>query len=181
MRRPWENRGRSGMKGKQNQQKDQKLSAVKQNTSPPNFQQRQQQQQQQCGDQDGRGRGRGRRGKRGGRKNNQQQLGANEAQQPQYDSSQVAGPSNYQQPPPPTTQWVPAPTQQTVPYNPYLDPANPYAPGPRDMGYFASRIMAGQLLPPVPTANPLNSTWPTFGKPLDLARPPPLTPSIQTP
>src|SRR5258708_25773735 len=126
MRRPWENRGRSGMKGKQNQQKDQKLSAVKQNTSPPNFQQQQQPQQQQCGDQDGRGRGRGRQRKRGGRKNNQQQLGANEAQRPQYDPSQVAGPSNYQQLPPPTHQSVPAPVQQQVAYNPYLDPTNPY-------------------------------------------------------
>src|SRR5258708_16331055 len=181
MRRPWENRGRSGMKGKQNQQKDQKLSAVKQNTSPPNFQQQQQPQQQQCGDQDGRGRGRGRRGKRGGRKNNQQQLGANEAQQPQQpqqDYSQVAGPSNYQQPP--TTQWVSAPTQQTVPFNPYLDPSNPYAPGPRDMGYFASRIMAGRPLPPVPTANPLDSTWPTFGKARDLAGCLDVRPSIET-
>src|SRR5258708_22171440 len=113
MRTSWETHGRSGAgRGKQNQQQAQKLSAVKQNTGPPNFQQQQQQpQQQQRGDQDGRGRGRGRRGKRGGRKNNQQQLGANEAQQQQQpqDYSQVAGPSNYQQPPPPTQQWVPAP------------------------------------------------------------------------
>src|SRR5258708_28667116 len=180
MRMSWETLGRSRAKGKQNQQQAQKLSAVKQNTGPPNFQQQQQPQQQQRGDQDGRGRGRGRHGKRGGRKNNQQQLGANEAQQPQYDSSQVAGPSNYQQPPPPTQQWVPAPTQQTVPYNPYLDPANPYAPGPRDMGYFASHIMAGRPLPPTPPSNPLNSTWPTFGKARDLAGRLGVKPTIET-
>src|SRR5258708_1234980 len=181
MRTSWETHGRQGAKGKRNQQQAQKLSAVKQNTGPPNFQQQQQPQQQQRRDQDGRGRGRGRRGKRGGRKNNQQQLGANEAQQPQQpqqDYSQVAGPSNYQQPP--TTQWVPAPAQQTVPYNPYLDPANPYAPGPRDMGYFASRIMAGRPLPPVPPSNPLNSTWPTFGKACDLAGRLDVRPSIET-
>src|SRR5258708_4096579 len=180
MRMSWETLGQSGAKGKQNQQQAQKLSAVKQNTGPPNFQQQQQSQQQQRGDQDGRGRGRGRRGKQGGRKNNQQQLEAHEAQQPQYDSSQVAGPSNYQQPPPPTQQWVPAPTQQQVPYNPYLDPANPYTPNPRDMGYFASRIMAGRPLPPVPPSNPLNSTWPTFGKARDLAGRLDVRPSIET-
>src|SRR5258708_16561396 len=175
-RTSWETHGRQGAKGKQNQQQAQKLSAVKQNTGPPNFQQ-----QQQRGDQDGRGRGRGRRGKRGGRKNNQQQLGANEAQQPQQpqqDYSQVARPSNYQQPP--TTQWVPATAQQTVLYNPYLDPSNPYTSGPREMGYFASRIMAGSPLPPVPTANPLNNNWPTFGKARNLAGRLDVRPSIET-
>src|SRR5258708_38071195 len=61
MRMSWETLGRSGTgKGKQNQQQAQKLSTVKQNTGPPNFQQQQQPQQQQRGDQDGRGRGHGR-------------------------------------------------------------------------------------------------------------------------
>src|SRR5258708_6330584 len=181
MRMSWETLGRSGAKGKQNQQQAQKLSAVKQNTGPPNFQQQQQSQQQQRGDQDARGRGRGRRGKRGGRKNSQQQLGANEAQQQQQpqDYSQVAGPANSKHPPPPTQQWVPAP-QPPVQFNPSLDPANPYATNPRDMGYFASRIMAGRPLPPVPTANPLDSTWPTFGKARDLAGRLDVRPSIET-
>src|SRR5258708_29215364 len=55
MRMSWETLGRSGAKGKNNQQQAHKLSAVKQNAGPPNFQQQQQPQQQQCGDQDGRG------------------------------------------------------------------------------------------------------------------------------
>src|SRR5258708_39115859 len=77
MRMSWETLGQSGAKGKQNQQHAQKLSAVKQNTGPPNFQQHQQPQQQQRRDQAARERGRGRRAKRGGRKNTQQQLGVN--------------------------------------------------------------------------------------------------------
>src|SRR5258708_3959177 len=48
------------------------------------------------------------------------------------------------------------------------------------MGYFASRIMAGCPLPPIPKANPLDSTWPTFGKALDLAGHLNVRPSIET-
>src|SRR5258708_29564536 len=54
-RTSWETHGRQGAKGKQNSQQAQKLSAVKQNSGPPNFQQQQQPQQQQHGDQDSRG------------------------------------------------------------------------------------------------------------------------------
>src|SRR5258708_3222483 len=48
-RTSWETHGRQGAKGKQNQQQAQKLSAVKQNTGPPTFQQQHQPQQQQRG------------------------------------------------------------------------------------------------------------------------------------
>src|SRR5258708_33949733 len=55
MRMSWETLGRSGAgKGKQHQQQAQKLSAVKQKTGPPNFQQ-----QQQRGDRDAREKVRG--------------------------------------------------------------------------------------------------------------------------
>ena len=40
--------------------------------------------------------------------------------------------------------------------------------------------MAGRPLPPVPTANPLDSTWPTFGKARDLAGRLNVRPSIET-
>ena len=95
-----------------NQQRANKLSAVKPANQPPVFQQ---QQQQRVDWQQGRGgRGGTRRGKRGGRKNAQQQL------QQAMVQSDAPGPSQL---PPPPSQWVPAPS-------PYVPGPSPYTPGP---------------------------------------------------
>ena len=120
----WETHGRQGA-NRNNQQRANKLSAVKPAGQPPQFQQ---QQEQQRGD--GNFRGRGRRGKRGGKKNAQQQL----QQAPVQEQ-----PSQGQ--PPKTSilsgsqQWVPAFTPQ-------------FAAGPSNMGYIAS---TADEVPPPPT------------------------------
>ena len=172
MRRSWEMNQRAGG-GKSNQQQVNKISAVKPaQNSPPNFQQQQQPQQQQHRDGDARGRGRGRRGKRGGKRNAQQQLQQVEMDEVEPYSRHQPGPSNQpsQQQSQPQVQWVPMPTQPPANYgNPY-SPTNPFT-NQQGMGYFASAILAGRPLPPVPPISPLDSQWPTFGKALELAHP----------
>ena len=108
----WQNFGRSG--NQTNQQRANKLSAVKrQDDQNPQFQQ-QQQDQQQRGEGDWRGGrgGRGRRGKRGGKRNQQQQLQQAPVQTEPQPQQPIAGPSN----------------QQNF----------QFAPGPPNLGYLAS-------------------------------------------
>ena len=152
IRASWETSTRTSIRT--NQQRANKLSAVRPvPNQPPVFQQ---QQQQQRGDwQQGRGgRGGTRQGKRGGRKNAQQQLQQATVQtQPSPGSSQL---------PPPPSQWVPAPS-------PYVPGPSPYAPGPAESGYFASRISASRPLPPTPIPSSNNSVWSSFSRSVDLA------------
>ena len=153
MRASWETTTRTHIKSGNNQQRANKLSAVKPvSNHPPVFQQ----QQQQRGDwqQVRGGRGGTRRGKRGGRKNTQQQL-----QQATVQVQPSPGPSQL---PPPPSQWVPAPS-------PYVPGPSPYAPGPAESGYFASRISTGGPLPPTPIPSSNNSVWSSFSRSIDLA------------
>ena len=148
----WETHGRQGA-GRQNQQRANKLSAVRPAGQPPQFNAQQQQpNEQQRGDGQGwrGGRGGGRRGKRGGKKNAQQQLAQTSAQE--------------QQPPPgpPTLQWAPSPMPQAGPPQ--------YAAGPSNMGYIASPVAYLPTRKP-PTPLPIGSgSWTTFNKSLDLAQ-----------
>ena len=84
----------------------------------------------------------------------QQQL-----QQATVQAQPLPGPSQL---PPPPSQWVPAPS-------PYVPGPSPYAPGPAESGYFASRISAGNPLPPTPIPSTNNSVWPSFARSIDLA------------
>jgi len=99
----WEAHNRSGNRTN-NQQRANKLSAVKRDGGPPQFQQQQQQpyqQQQQRGDGTWQQRGR-KRGKRAGVKHAQNQLQQAAIQQPPVQQNQ--GPP---QPPAPQYQWIP--------------------------------------------------------------------------
>ena len=159
-RTSWETHGRAGM-SRNNQQRANKLSAVKQaGNQPPQFQY----QQQQCGGWGlGGGSKRGRQGKRGGQKNVQQQL---QQATVQSEPSQQAGLSQ-----PPPHQWVPAPTPPS------------YTSGPANMGYFATQMKAGCPLPPTPPTPsfPLTeSFFPHFNKALDLAHRLGVKPTIET-
>jgi len=110
MMQSFETSRRTGAKNsnQQNQQRANKLSAVKpwdQQGSPPQFQQQQQQnaQQQETGNK------KGRRGKRGGRKNNQQQL-QNAAVDAVPQQQQQAQQPSFIPPPPPTFQFQAGPS-----------------------------------------------------------------------
>ena len=156
MRASWEAHGQAGA-SRFNQQRANKLSAVKQAGEPPQFQYQQQQhgessQQQRGGWGLGGGSKRGRRGKRGGQKNAQQQL---QQAMVQSEPNQQAGPSQ-----PPPHQWVPAPTPPS------------YTSGPANMGYFATQMKQGCPLPPTPPTpsfpptppiQPTESFYPHFG------------------
>src|ERR1700733_8776843 len=178
MRTSWEAWKRNKGKGKEPQQAS-KVSVVKPFGTNPQFQQQQQKQpqqaqQQQRGDGDVRGRGRGRRGKRGGKRVQQQQLAQVDAQMSaQYPLPGQVGPSAFQQSPPPQSlpqppfQWVQAPIPPP-PFNPYTSPL-PGQPTPQDSGYFASAILAGRPLPPTPPMDPSKGKWKTFGSALSLA------------
>ena len=139
MRSSWETHQRAGM-SRFNQQRVNKLSAVKPaGNQPPQLQYQQQQhedflQQQHGGWGLGGGNKRGRRGKRGGHKNAQQQL---QQAMVQTEPNQQAGPS--QSPP---HKWVPTPTPPS------------FASGPANMGYFAAQMRQGRPLPPIPPTSP---------------------------
>ena len=150
----WEAHNRSGNRTN-NQQRANKLSAVKRDGGPPQFQQQQQQpnqQQQQRGDGTWQQRGR-KRGKRAGVKHAQNQLQQAAIQQPPVQQNQ--GPP---QPPSPQYQWVPqqGPSATTS-----------------QMGYFAAQA---KVVPPPPPS----SMYPTFNAALQLARKLDVRPSIQT-
>ena len=175
MRTSWETHRRAGM-SRNNQQRANKLSAVKPaGNQPPQFQYQQQQrgefpQQQRSGWGLGGGSKRGRQGKRGGQKNAQQQLQQTMVQQP--EPSQQAGPSQ-----PPSHQWVPATTPPS------------YTSGPANMGYFAAQMRAGRPLPPTPPTpyfppsppiQPTESFYPHFGVAMNLSRKLGIKPTIET-
>ena len=155
MTNSWETNRRQGNKVSQNQQRANKLSAVKpwNQQSSPQFQQQQQQDAQQQQD----GNKKGRRGKRGGRKNNQQQLQS-------------------------TTADDVAPQQQQAQQPTFIPPPNPqfqFQAGPS--GFFsrmANHVQPSVTLPPPPT--PKGSTWKTFNKALNLAHSLGVTPTIET-
>jgi len=150
----WEAHNRSGNRTN-NQQRANKLSAVKRDGGPPQFQQQQQQpyqQQQQRGDGTWQQRGR-KRGKRAGVKHAQNQLQQAAIQQPPVQQNQ--GPP---QPPAPQYQWIP-------------QVGSPVTTS--QMGYFAAQA---KVVPPPP---PPSTVYPTFNAALQLARNIGVRPSIE--
>jgi len=144
---------RQGVGRGQNQQRANRLSAVKRDNGPPQFQQQQQPQQQHGdGTWQQQPRKNNRRGKRGGVKNQQQQLNQAAIQAPA--PPQLQGP---QQPPPAQYQWVANPSATTS-----------------QLGYFAQS--AAMTSPPPPP----NTMYPTFNNALQLARKLDVCPSIKT-